>query len=171
MNVNERNSLQENIAQAIEEMKEEAGRKNDPYFKVNLAELAHRTGISRKKLRNLKKNGFVVKPNGNAGRHKKNHVLSGFTNYIDNLLRRSMTNSVVIFKRLVDLGYAGCKTQVKKYIKDHKDLVPIPRATVAPQGTERVVIGPAQVRCTRWTGVSSMWNVAMAQSIVLPVLR
>ena len=79
MNVNERNSLQENIAQAIEEMKEEAGRKNDPYFKVNLAELARRTGISRKKLRNLKKNGFVVKPNGNAGRHKKNHVLSGFT--------------------------------------------------------------------------------------------
>ena len=43
MNVNERNSLQENIAQAIEEMKEEAGRKNDPYFKVNLAELARRT--------------------------------------------------------------------------------------------------------------------------------
>ena len=152
MNVNERNSLQENIAQAIEEMKEEAGRKNDPYFKVNLAELARRTAISRKKLRNLKKNGFVVKPNGNAGRHKKNHVLSGFTNYIDNLLRRSMTNSVVIFKRLVDLGYAGCKTQVKKYIKDHKDLVPIPRATVAPQGdrARRYRTGPGEVYQMDW---------------------
>lgn len=38
--------------------------------KVNLAELQSATGISRAKLRRLKKNGFVVKSNGNTG--KKN---------------------------------------------------------------------------------------------------
>ena len=40
-------------------------------FKVNLAELGRRTGLSRKTLRNLQKNGFVVKPHGNTGRQRK----------------------------------------------------------------------------------------------------
>jgi len=45
------------IAQAIEEMKAEWG---DTFSleQVNLAELERRTGISRGKLRRLKKNGF-----------------------------------------------------------------------------------------------------------------
>ena len=45
------------IAQAIEEMKAEWG---DTFSleQINLAELERRTGISRGKLRRLKKNGF-----------------------------------------------------------------------------------------------------------------
>ena len=40
--------------------------------KVNLAELHRITGISRAKLRRLKKNGFVVKPNANKGKNPRN---------------------------------------------------------------------------------------------------
>ena len=45
------------IAQAIEEMKAARG-DSFPLEQVNLAELERRTGISRGKLRRLKKNGF-----------------------------------------------------------------------------------------------------------------
>ena len=49
------------LTQVLEEMKQEKGNEFD-LRKVNLAELERRTGISRKKLRNLKKNGFKEKP-------------------------------------------------------------------------------------------------------------
>ena len=58
------------IAQAIEEMKAEWG---DTFSleQVNLAELERRTGISRGKLRRLKKNGFQdSRRNGDSGKHK-----------------------------------------------------------------------------------------------------
>lgn len=48
------NGLYDIIAQAIEEMKHEQG-KNFSLGKINLAELQRRTGISRAKLRRLKK--------------------------------------------------------------------------------------------------------------------
>lgn len=55
------------IAQAIEEMKAEWG---DTFSleQINLAELERRTGISRGKLRRLKKNGFQdSRRNGDSG--------------------------------------------------------------------------------------------------------
>ena len=58
------------IAQAIEEMKAEWG---DTFSleQINLAELERRTGISRGKLRRLKKNGFQdSRRNGDSGKHK-----------------------------------------------------------------------------------------------------
>ena len=47
------------VTQALEAMKEEAG---DAFGieKVNLAELGRRTGLSRSKLRTLKKKGFKI---------------------------------------------------------------------------------------------------------------
>ena len=45
------------ITQALEEMKSEQG-DSFRHEKVNLSELERRTGISRAKLRRLKKNGF-----------------------------------------------------------------------------------------------------------------
>ena len=137
MNVTQRNSLQQTITQAIDKMKKESGHKDGTPFKVNLAELGRRTGLSRKTLRNLQKNDFVVKPHGNTGRHKKT-VLSAFTSYIDGLLSQSVSNSAVIYRNMLELGYTGGKSQVKAYIKEHRYLVPIPRASVAPQGDRGV---------------------------------
>ena len=62
------NDFKENISQAIDEMKKEHGDSLD-LSKINLAELERRTGISRSKLRRLKRNGFVFKAHGNTG-HK-----------------------------------------------------------------------------------------------------
>ena len=57
--------------------------------KVNLAELHRITSISRAKLRRLKKNGFVVKPNGNKRKNSKKSVVSGYAGTIDDYLRRT----------------------------------------------------------------------------------
>ena len=65
----ERSSLQETIAQALEQMKQEHGgdlKASD----VNLAELERMTGITRGKLRRIQKNGFVVKTHGNTGKRR-----------------------------------------------------------------------------------------------------
>ena len=61
---NHSNDLEEIVTQALEGMKKESGDKFD-LNKVNLAELERRTGISRAKLRRIKRNGFRVLPNGN----------------------------------------------------------------------------------------------------------
>ena len=58
------------IAQAIEEMKAEQGA-SFSLEQINLAELERRTGISRGKLRRLKKNGFQdCRRSGGSGKHK-----------------------------------------------------------------------------------------------------
>lgn len=133
MNEQERNDLQLTISHAIQEMKNEAGDTFD-IEKINLAELERRTGISRKRLRKLKKDGFVVKPHGNAGTKKANSVLTGFTDKIDDLLRKGVDNSAVVFDRILDNGFKGSLTTVKEYIHSHKDLIPAKRTLVAPKG-------------------------------------
>ena len=87
--------------------------------KVNLAELHRITGISRAKLRRLKKNGFVVKPNANKGKKYKKSVISGYEGTIDDYLRKNVTNSEVIFERLQGVGYPGSRTSIKRYIAAH----------------------------------------------------
>ena len=77
--------------------------------KVNLAELHRITGISRAKLRRLKKNGFVVKPNANKGKKSKKSVISGYEGTIDDYLRKNVTNSEVIFERLQGVDYPGIR--------------------------------------------------------------
>jgi hypothetical protein len=61
-------------------------------------------------------------------------VLTGFTGVIDDLLRNSVTNSVVIFDRIKELGYSGGQTTIKNYVAAHQDLVPAKRCIVSPQG-------------------------------------
>ena len=127
------NDLQTIITQAIEDMKHEMNGAFDP-ASVNLAELERRTGISRGKLRGLQKNGFHVKAHGNAGKKAATHIMDGFTGVLDNLLRNSVTNSVVCFERLQESGFTGSLSTVKNYIKDHSNLIPPKRQAVAPQG-------------------------------------
>ena len=145
MNEQERNDLQETISQALLELKAETGEGFD-LEKVNLAELERRTGISRKKLRKLKVDGFIVKPHGLSGRKKGQTVLTGFTGVIDALLKKGITNSSTIKDRLDEAGYTGSQTQIKEYIAEHKELIPAKRQLVAPQGNRgrRYTTGPGE---------------------------
>ena len=121
------------IAQALEEMKAEQG----DFFsleQINLAELERRTGISRGKLRRLKKNGFQDRRrNGSSGKHKITK-LTGYNRIIDALLKQGVSNSTVILKRLQESGFDGKLTIVKDYIAAHKHLLPAKRQQAVPQG-------------------------------------
>lgn len=126
-------SCNEIITQAIESMKAEQG---DLFSleNINLAELERRTGISRARLRRLKKNGFVDKPHGRTGQKSAYTVLTGYTSVLDNLLVLGITNSAVCLERLEENGFTGSLSTVKRYIAAHQDLVPAKRQQIAPQG-------------------------------------
>ena len=120
------------IAQAIEEMKAEMG-ESFSLDRINLAELSRRTGVSRSRLRTLRKYGFreVGEMRGGARKPSK---LSGFEELIDTLLREGVSNSVVVLDRLREAGFDGGQTIVKEYIAAHKNLLPARRQQIAPQG-------------------------------------
>ena len=128
------NDLSERIAQFLNEMKSELGDRFD-LEKINLAEMERRTGISRSKLRRIKKNGFIDKPHGLTGRKSEVTILTGYTGVLDDLLKKGVTNSSLCLDRLKEHGYTGGLTVIKDYIKDHHDLVPAKRQVVAPQGS------------------------------------
>ena len=128
------NGLDHIISQAIEEMKNEQGN-NFSLETINLAELQRRTGVSRAKLRRLKKDGFVVKSHGLLGRKAAQTVLTGYTAILDKLLIQGVTNAQVCLERLQAAGYSGGLTTVKDYIAAHRFLVPAKRQLVAPQGS------------------------------------
>ena len=133
MNENNSNDLQTIITQVIEEMKSEQGDKFDPN-KINLAEMGRRTGLTRAQLRRIKANGFLVVPHALTGRKAAFTIISGYTGVIDYLLKKNVSNSEVILERIQEQGYTGSLTTVKRYISEHKDLIPPKRQAVAPQG-------------------------------------
>lgn len=92
MKNNNGNDLCTMIAQAISEMEAEQG-KSLSVDEINLAELEHRTGITRSRLRRLKSNNFKPIPHGRTGHHTENTVLSGFTGAHDNTCLGSDTVS------------------------------------------------------------------------------
>jgi len=134
MNEDERNSLQEIITHALEQMKQELGTNFD-LSKVNLSELSRRTNISRGRMRKIKEDGFKVKPNGHTGKSKEHTVLRGYTGVVDSFLAKNVRNSNTIYAALQAVGYTGGKTQLKDYIRDHKYLLPAKREVVASQGS------------------------------------
>ena len=119
MNDNERNGLQEIIDKAIEDIAREAGDSFE-LDHMNLAEFSRRTGLSRSKARTLKAKGFVATPHGRCGMKADVTVISGFEGVVNALLADGVTNSEVIFERIVPLGYKGGKTTVKNYISAHR---------------------------------------------------
>ena len=121
------------IAQAIEEMKMEQG-SSFSLDCINLAELGRRCGVSRGKLRRLKRNGFQDLPRTTKGSKHTVTKLSGYTGIIDNMLRQGIKNSSVILERLRQAGFEGGATIVKEYIAAHKNLIPAKRQQAAPQG-------------------------------------
>lgn len=140
-----RDDLQEIIDKALEEMAAEAGEGFDPQAR-NLAGFCRRTGLTRSGARTIKGHGFRVLPHGNTGRKAGTAVLTGHTGLVDDLLGKGVTNSQVIYERLVGQGYRGGLTSVKVYVVAHMDLVPARRRAVAPQGSRgrRFVTGPGQ---------------------------
>ena len=127
------NGLEDIISQAIEEMKSEQGN-NFSLERINLAELGRRTGVSRARLRRLKANNFNQKAHGLVGQKRQTTVLSGYSAYLDKLLRQGITNSAVCLERLQVIGFEGSLSTVKRYIKANKHLVPAKRQLAAPQG-------------------------------------
>lgn len=109
------NDYKKIIAQALDERKKAQG----PDFRlesVNLAELQRMTGISRGRLRRLKKNHFEFLADKRCGRKAGKTKLTGYTDSIDALLRKDVTNSNVIYDRLLEQGYQGGQTIIKDYI-------------------------------------------------------
>lgn len=121
------------VSRALEDMKAEQGEKFS-LDSVNLAELKRRTGLSRGKLRKMKRDGFKRKQHGLIGTTAESTVLSGYTGFMDDCLRKGVKNSEVIYDRLQEMGYQGGKTQIKVYIAAHKHLLPAKRQIVSPQG-------------------------------------
>ena len=147
----ERDDLQEIIDKALEEMARESAGVFDPQA-CNLAEFCRKTGLTRSKARTIKANGFKAKPHGRLGLKVAKTVLSGHTGFVDDQLRKGVTNSQVVFERLVDQGYRGGLTTVKVYMAAHRDLVPARRKSVAPQGSrgQRFRSGPGESYQMDW---------------------
>ena len=139
------------IAQAIEEMKMEQGEKFS-LDHINLAELERRCGISRGKLRRLKRNGFQELPRATKGSKHKITKLSGYTGIIDSMLKQGIKNSSVILERLRQAGFEGGATIVKEYIAAHKNLIPAKRQQAAPQGNRgrRYMTDPGEAFQMDW---------------------
>lgn len=150
--MNERHDdLQEIIDAALVEMAAEADDDFDPQ-RLNLAEFCRRTGLMRSRARTVKAHGFKALPHGNAGRRAATTVLSGHTGLVDDLLRRGVTNSQVIYERLLGQGYAGGLTTVKDYVAAHRGLVPAKRRLAAPQASlgQRYGTGPGEAYQMDW---------------------
>ena len=147
------NGLHDVIAQAIEEMKHEQG-KNVSLDKINLAELQRRTGISRAKLRRLKKNDFALKPHGLQGRKAAQTVLTGYTGILDKLPYPGR------YQRLGMPGAApGCG--LSRWIDHGQGLYRRPPLPGTRQATAGGSPGngsrQSRERPFRWTGASPGW--------------
>lgn len=139
------------VAKAIEEMMAEQGEMFS-LEKVNLAELARRTGLSRQKLRRMKAHNFEDTQHAAKGRKSPVTLLSGYTGLLDGLLRNGVTNSAVCLSRLKENGYTGSQTTIKRYIASHQHLVPAPRHAVASQGNRgrRYLTAPGEAYQMDW---------------------
>ena len=115
---NSNDSAMDSITQVLEELKASQG--NDfSYADINLAEPKRLTGLSRQRLRTLKKNNFKKVPHGNSGKTNVS-VLDGYTGIIDNLLKNGVDNSSVCYDRIKAQGYSGSQSTVKRYIQKHR---------------------------------------------------
>ena len=103
--------LEEILAKALEETR-------GPDGQVNLAEIQRRTGVSRKRLRRWKDDGFHLKPD-KRGRKPGSVKLKGYTEIIDGLLAQGIRNRDVVLRELQKAGFDGGRTIVGDYIASH----------------------------------------------------
>jgi transposase len=145
------NGLDTIVSQALDEMKETQGQ-DFQLETVNLAELQRKTGISRAKLRAWKKNGFAFKPHGLCGHSPTHLLLNGYAAVLNTLLTNGISNSSICFQRLQQEGYMGSLTTIKRYITNHKSLIPAKRQQSMSQGNRgrRFVTEPGEAYQMDW---------------------
>lgn len=93
--MNNDSDLKEILSQAIETIKSEQG-DNFDIKNVKVSQMQRLTGLSRKKLRNLKKNDFHVMTHGGKHKRPERSVMHGFEAVVDNMLKNGITNAEVI---------------------------------------------------------------------------
>lgn len=125
----EENDLEDILTQVRIEVKEQ-------YGKVNLSEIERRTGVTRSRLKRWKKNGYHIVRNKNAGRHPGSKKLAPHIETLNDLMKKGVTNSEVLYDRLKEKGYTGGKTIIKDYVSSNLDLVPARRVIVAPRSSK-----------------------------------
>ena len=87
--------------------------------------------------------------------------MSGYTGVVDDLLKKRVTNSEVIYDRIKELGYTGGKSSLKYYIAAHESLIPAERQAVSPQGNRgrRYETAPGESYQMDW----GLWNSVYLQ--------
>lgn len=102
-------------AKVIDEMMAEQGAKFS-LEKINLANLKHRSGIHRTKLRRMKERDFEETKHASKGRKAATTLLRGYTSILDGLLSESVANSEVRLGRLRENGSPDGRT-MERYIE------------------------------------------------------
>lgn len=148
-----RNGLPNIIAQAIQDMEAELGKKI-PLEELNLSELERKTGLSRGKLRWWKKKE-LEKLSNTAFLSARISIIDKFEPYqslMRSLLTQGISNSSVCFQRMQNIGFAGSLATVKRYIADHRFLIPAKRTAVTVQGNRgrRYSTGPGEAFQMDW---------------------
>lgn len=137
MNKEQRRDCTTVLNNAIAEMKEEFGDRFS-FESINLSELSRRTGISRARLRRLKKNNFSEPITVPATAKHRPSKLDGYTSVIDSLLTNGVRNSSVCLDILRKNGYTGGRTILSEYIASHLHLMPLKRQATEPQGKRSI---------------------------------
>ena len=163
------NGFAPSIAQAIEEMKAFQG---DSFSleRINLAELERRTGVSRSRLRRLKKNSFQDLPRSTKGSKHTVTKLSGYTGLLDSLLRQGVKNSSVVLERLRQAGFEGGATIVKSISPPTNTLFQPSASWLRRRETVAAGTSQSPVKLTRWIGDSLMFWITMGRPTELPAL-
>ena len=99
------NGLDTIVSQALQKMKEAQG-ESFRIETVNLAALQRLTSFSRGRLRKWKRN--LLSPEQCS--RKKMSILSDYTSVLDHLLSSGISNTVICFERLKQLGYTGVQS-------------------------------------------------------------
>lgn len=157
------NGLDSIVAQAISEMKTEQG-SCFTLSNLNLSELERRTGISRSKLRTWKRNGYAfLSPGPRIGSsHRKFLILQPYSATLDTLLKSGVSNSAVCLERLQLIGFKGSLSTVKRYIAEHKDLIPVQHKPVEGLGarSRRYSTDPGEMYQMDWGFVNVTTSTA-----------
>ena len=146
-----RDDLQRIMDEALEGMAREAWRPLD-LGHINLAEFCRRTGPARQRARTTRRNGSGAGPRGLCGRSPATTVPGGYTGFVDDQPGKGVTNSQVVFDKLVSQGHAGGLTTAEVHVSRHRDLVPPKRRAVESQGSrgQRFQSAPGEAYQMDW---------------------
>lgn len=106
-------------------------------IKPNLAQLHRDTGLSRQRLRRWQRKGYIWITEETRGRKKGSVKLIGFTGVVDTLLMNNVTNSVVIKKKLDEVGFSGGITIVRDYVSKNEDALVPSQRSIAVQDQDK----------------------------------